>query len=376
MENLKNLKVAIIADWLTSRGGAEKVILDILKVFPQAEIFTSLYNSKLFPEFQNNKVHTSFIQKIPGAKNHHQLFITLMPLAFESFDLSSFDLVISSNVACSKGVITKPSTLHVSYCHTPTRFAWDDSHNYIKNFPLPKILKSLGQKQLHKYRIWDQAASQRVDKFLTNSNFVKKRILKYYKQNADVIYPGIETAQLKSTKKLPHSNFYVALGRLISYKRFDLIVETFNKSNKTLIIIGEGNNRKKLEKLNTNSNTHFLGYISKDLKNQYLKQAKALIFPQIEDFGLTPLEAQNFGTPVIAFDKGGAKETVIDQKTGLFFPEQTTSSLQEAIDKFEKLNLDTTEITQHASNFSSQNFQKTLAKKISELYEQHKKTFS
>ena len=375
---LNSLKVAVVTDWLTSRGGAEKVIFDILKLFPQADIFTSVYEEKLFPELKKHKVKTSFIQNIPFSSKKHQLFISLMPLAFESFDLSNYDLVISSNVACSKGIITKPSTLHVCYCHTPPRFAWDDSHNYNKNFPIPNILKKIGNKQLHKFRLWDQVAANRVDVFLTNSKFVEKRILKYYKQSSTVIYPGINIPNPSDniTHSIPHKDYYLALGRLISYKRFDLIIEAFNQNHKNLIIIGDGNMKKKLQKINTNPNTHFLGYVDSKTKNKYLLQAKALIFPQIEDFGLTPLEAQSYGTPVIALDKGGARETVIKNQTGIFFNDQTVESLNQAIQQFEKTNFDKENIVKHSKKFSSENFCHKFQETILNLYEQHQKKFS
>jgi glycosyltransferase involved in cell wall biosynthesis len=369
------MKVAIIADWLTSRGGAEEVIIDILKVYPDADIYTSTYNPRLFPEFKNTKVTTSFLQKIPFLKHKHQLLISLMPIAFESFDLSKYDVVISSSVACSKGVITKPETLHVSYCHTPMRFAWNECHTYIKNFPLPSILKKLATKQIHKIRMWDFLASQRVDQFIANSENVQKRIKKYYKADSQVIHPGVKMPPSITYKKTETQDYYLALGRIISYKKFDLIVKAFNINKKNLVVIGDGNMLKKLKSINTNPNTKFLGFVSHKTKNKYLANAKALIFPQDEDFGITPLEAQILGTPVIAFNKGGAKETV-NKSTGLFFNEQTESSLNEALTKFEKINFNKTQIKKHATTFCNTNFQKKFKQSIQKLYANHKKTMA
>lgn len=366
------MKVAIITDWLTSRGGAEKVIFDILKVYPNAEIFTSIYNPKKFPELKDSKVHTSFIDKIPFAKKMHPLFITMMPLAFESFDLSKFDLVISSNVACSKGVITKPSTLHISYCHTPMRFAWDGCHEYIKLFPIPKFLKGLASKKIHKLRIWDKIASQRVDKFIANSKHVQKRIKKYYQSDAKVIYPGIKIEKYSKQKK---EDYYLSYGRLISYKKFDITIKAFNKTQRNLIVIGDGPLLKELKKLNTNPNTKFLGYVSKETLTKTISKAKALIFPQEEDFGLTPIEAQSLCTPVIAYRKGGATETVIENKTGIFFDQQTSKSLNSCIKEFESKNFDQREIHSNATKFDTKNFQKNLKEFVDKQIKEHQRNY-
>jgi glycosyltransferase involved in cell wall biosynthesis len=363
------MRVALIADWLTSRGGAEEVIFDILKVYPDADIFTSVYNNKKFPELQKHKVTTSFLQKVPFINKKHQILVSLMPLAFESFDLSEYDIVISSSVACSKGVITKPETLHVSYCHTPMRFTWNDCHKYIREFPLPSIFKRLALKEIHKLRLWDYCAAQRVDNFIANSHNVKRRIKKYYKKDSIVVHPGVKLQANKDNKK---ENYYVALGRLISYKKFDLIIKAFNKNQKNLLILGDGNMRKKLEKINTNLNTKFLGFVDNQTKNEKLSSAKALIFPQEEDFGITPLEAQSFGTPVIAFAKGGALETVTNQ-TGVFFQEQTPDSINDAINKFEQIEFDSKKIKLHAQTFSNKIFQKKLKQTIDNMYEKHQK---
>lgn len=363
------MRVALIADWLTSRGGAEEVIFDILRVYPDADIFTSVYDEKKFPELKKNKVTTSFLQKIPFLNKKHQLLISLMPLAFESFDLNKYDVVISSSVACSKGVITKPETLHVSYCHTPMRFTWNDCHKYIREFPLPSTFKKLAVKEIHKIRLWDYCAAQRVDQFIANSHNVERRIKKYYKRNSLVIHPGVKIQTNNNSKK---EDYYIALGRLISYKKFDLIIKAFNKNKKNLLILGDGNMRKELEKINTNKNTKFLGFVDNQTKNEKLANAKALIFPQEEDFGITPLEAQSFGTPIIAFAKGGALETVTN-KTGVFFKEQTPDSINQAIRKFEKIKFDSQEIKKHAKRFSNKIFQNKFKQTIQKMYEKHQK---
>lgn len=352
-------KIAIVADWLTNPGGAEKVILDLHQTFPEAPIFTSIYNPEKLPEFSNAVIHTSFIQKLPFAKSKHQLYLALMPYAFESFDFSDYDIVISSSFACAKGIITKPGTTHICYCHNPMRYIWDESHQYLKEHNFNAILKFISKPFLHKIRIWDKISADRVDHYIANSQFVADRIKKYYHKEATVIHPGItfpSTPKIQTEKK----DFYLAAGRLKPFKRFDLIIETFNQTQKNLIIAGTGEDLERLKKLNTNPNTQFLGYISTEKLQKLFTQAKGFIFPQAEDFGITPVEAQFHGCPVIAYNKGGALETIINKKTGLFFHHQNSESLLNAINEFEKIKFDYKKIQQHAEKFSNKNFKNKI----------------
>lgn len=363
----KHPKIAIICDWLTNLGGAERVILDMYEAFPEADIYTSIYNPDKLPQFKKANLHTSFLQNLPFAKTKHYLYLPLMPQAFESFNLNKYDIVLSSSFACSKGVITKPETLHISYCHTPMRYVWDQSHDYINNHGLSSIIKKGGKLFLHKLRLWDKLASERVDKYIANSDYIAEKIQKYYGRESHTIYPGVsfEKPNLKNNKR---EEFYLAAGRLKAYKKFDLLIEAFNKSKKTLYIAGTGEHEKELKKINTNPNTHFLGFIEEEVLKNLYKKAKGFMFPQCEDFGITPIEAQNFGCPVIAFKKGGAKETVKANQTGIFFNKQTSEQINKAIEKAEEKEWDQEKIQSFAQKFSSERFKKELQEYVEKAY--------
>jgi glycosyltransferase involved in cell wall biosynthesis len=370
--DLKNAKIAIVCDWLTNFAGAERVILKMHKIFPDAPIYTSVYNEKTMQAFKDAVIHTSFVQQIPKAKEKHQLFLKLYPLAFEQFDLSQYDIVISSCHSCSKGIITKPETLHISYCHSPMRYAWDNSHEYLRTYNMHGFLKKFVPKLMYKMRIWDRLAADRVDFFATNSNFVKKRIKKYYKRDAEVIYPMVDINNFyisnQDTKK-----YYLAVGRFTPYKRFDLIIDAFNELPYKLKIVGTGVAQKELKK-RARTNIEFLGHVSEEMLKDLYANCKALIFPQIEDFGITPLEAMASGRPVVAFNKGGSLETVIDNKTGIFFDEQNVISLKSAIEKCENTGWDSKLIRQHAMKFDEKVFEKEFLSYIEEKWDYWQKT--
>jgi len=359
-------KVAIVCDWLTDMGGAERVILALHKLYPNAPIYTSIYNRVNLPQFSEADVRTSFLQSMPGAKHRHQRYLAQMPLAFESFDLDDYDVVISSSHSCAKGVITKPDTLHVSYCHSPPRYLWDGSHQYVNEYPWPKILKkTLIPSILHHLRIWDRAAADRVDLYVANSHYVASRIEKYYRHDSRVIHPPVELQPFEVVEK---DDYYLAVGRLIPYKRFDLIVQAFNELKRPLKIVGVGNQLKKLQKL-ASSNVEFLGMVSEESLHSYYKYAKALIFPQVEDFGITPLEAMGAGCPVIAYGAGGALETVKDKESGLFFDEQTVESLGEAVRTFEAMHFDPAVVRAQAEKFDSEVFAREFADFVDDAWQ-------
>jgi len=370
------MKIAVVADWLTNQGGAENVVLDIMQAFPDADLFTSIYNKKKLPQFAKYKPKKSFINSLPFAKNKHQLYLGLMPFAFESFDLSNYDIVISSSFACSKGIITKVETMHICYCHTPMRYVWGDYIDFIKRYRLPKILKFLAKPILHKLRMWDFLASKRVDCWIANSSYIQKRIKKFYKEDSVVLNPSREDAlkQLEEISKLKNKDFYLAIGRLTSHKRFDLTIKAFNKSKKTLVVAGDGAMLRQLTRLNTNPNTHFLGFVSKEQRAWLYKNAKAMVFPQNEDFGITPIEAHSYGCPVVAYNSGGILDTV-NTSNGVLFDSQTPEAINKSINILEKTKFNKKNIIDNNKSFSKKHFQKKLKEIILKAYDTHKEIY-
>ena len=334
------MRVAIVCDWLVTIGGAEKVLTHILQCFPEANLFAVV--DFIDPDKRDfllqKKAKTTFIQKLPFAQKRYRSYLPLMPLAIEQLDLSGYDLIISSSHAVAKGVITGPDQLHISYVHTPMRYAWDLQHQYLKETGLDKKpLGILARYLLHKLRLWDLRSANGVDYFIANSHYIAKRIAKTYRRQAEVIYPPIDTAQF--TPSHHKENYYFTASRLVPYKKIDLIVESFaSMPDKKLIVIGDGPDFPKI-KAKAPANVEMLGYQANDVLTRYMQNAKAFIFAAEEDFGILPLEAQSTGTPVIAFGKGGALETVRDlsheKPTGLFFSEQTKDAICASVKSFE-----------------------------------------
>lgn len=335
------MRIAIVHDWLVTYAGAERVLEQILKIYPEADLYSLV---DFIPKNQrgfmlNKNVTTSFIQKLPFAKKKYRQYLPFMPLAIEQFDLSKYDLIISSSHAVAKGVLTGPDQLHISYVHTPIRYAWDLQHQYLKESGLDKGLKGWFAKQLlHNIRLWDYRTTNGVDHFLANSKFIARRIWKVYRREATVIYPPVDvnTFSLRQDKE----DFYLTASRMVPYKKIDLIVETFSGlPGKKLIVIGDGPDFQKIRS-KAKPNVEFLGYQPSTVLKEYMQRAKAFVFAAEEDFGIIPVEAQACGTPVIAYGKGGVLETVCDltakSPTGVFFQEQTSSALGEAIAFFEK----------------------------------------
>ncbi len=366
--SLAKAKIALVFDWMTNPGGAEQVNLFLHRMFPDAPIFTSIFNPDNLPGFEKAAITTSFIQNLPFAKTRHQLYIGLMPYAYELFDLSSFDIVISISHSCAKGVITKPETIHLCYCHTPMRYAWDNWHSYIREYRMNPILKNFGKKRIHKLRIWDRVSAERVDYYIANSTTTKRRIEKYYNKPASVIHPSIDVSKYKIAKDT--KGYYLAAGRLIPYKKFDLIVETFNTLGLPLKIVGRGPMENELIR-KANGNIEFLGYVpAKELRQLY-SECEAFIFPQLEDFGLTAIEAMASGRPVIAYNQGGSTDSVIDGQTGIFFDKQTPLHLKAAIEQYQKSKhkFDPKFIREHAKQFDNAEFEKKLMRYISDKWE-------
>ena len=362
-------KVAIVCDWLTNYAGAERVIAAISEVFPDAPIYTSVYNEEKMREFKGKDIRQSFIGKLPFASTKHQMYITVMPYAFEGMDLDEYDLVISSSHACAKGIITSPSTVHVCYCHSPMRYVWDGCHEYVKSYGWYRWpFKFYIDHKLSQLREWDWLACARVDHFIANSKYVASRIKKYYGRESEVIYPPVDIDKFELSSQ--PGQYYLALGRLIPYKRFDLLVEAFNSLGLPLYIIGDGKEFASL-KAKAMDNVKLLGFTDEDTLKNYYANAKAFLFPQKEDFGITAIEAMSAGKPVIAYGAGGALETVVDGKTGVFFEEQTVKSLSEAVRKFEKMSLagkfESSEIRAHAEKFSKERFKKEIVSFLEKL---------
>lgn len=336
------MKVAIVCDWLVTLGGAEKVLRDIITCFPNADLFAVI--DFLSPEQRktllNKKAKTTFIQKMPFAKTKYRHYLPLMTIAIEQFDLSEYDLIISSSHAVAKGVITGPHQTHISYIHSPMRYAWDLQHQYLRETGLDrKVQGLLARYFLHKLRIWDARSAHNVDHFITNSHFIARRVQKAYRRPAEIIYPSVDTKQfVPSLKK--KEDFYLTASRLVPYKKIDIIIESFNTMpHKKLIVIGDGPDYKKLKHL-ANDNVNLLGYQPDEVLIDYMQRAKAFLFAAEEDFGIIPLEAQSCGTPVIAYGKGGTLETICahpeKNPSGVFFQEQSPASICAAVEYFEQ----------------------------------------
>ncbi len=359
------MKVALIHDYLTQYGGAERVLTALCELFPRAPIYTLIYNEKLTGgAFGKRIIRTSFLQNIPFAKKNHRLFSPFMPLAVEQFDLSHYDLVISDSSGYTKGVIVKPGMYHLDYCHTPLRYAWDDSHRYLEEFGFPKLLKSIIPFFISYLRIWDREASTRVDKFVANSEFVRERIKKYYNRDSEVLNPPVDAARFKTSDDV--DDYFLMVGRLVAYKRFDLAISAFNELGWKLKIIGDGPERKRLETM-SKDNIEFLGLVSDSVLPKYYSRARALVFPQEEDFGIVPLESMASGRPVIAFRGGGALETIRENMTGKFFDFQTIASLHDAVRDFKESYFDSEYIRGHALNFDKAVFKEKFMNIVNDL---------
>ncbi|RST74167.1 glycosyltransferase family 4 protein [Siminovitchia acidinfaciens] len=336
------MRVALIHDWLVTYAGAEKVLEQILHIYPRADLFSlvDFIQPGKRGFIKNKQVTTSFIQKLPFAKKNYRNYLPLMPRAIEQLDVSNYDVVISSSHAVAKGVITGPDQVHISYVHSPIRYAWDLQHQYLKEAGLENGLKGIvARNMMYNIRNWDYRTANGVDYFLSNSDFIGRRIWKVYRRESDTIYPPVDVSAF--TLKLEKEDFYLTASRMVPYKKIDLIVESFSKMpDKKLVVIGDGPDFEKI-KGKAASNVTLLGYQSFEVLKDYMQRAKAFVFAAEEDFGITPVEAQACGTPVIAFGKGGALETVVtykksDKPTGLFFYEQKIESLKEAIMEFEE----------------------------------------
>lgn len=361
------MKVALVHDYLAQDGGAEKVLQAFHEVWPEAPVFVLFYDKDKMPRFREVDVRESFISRLPFGRTHYQWFLPFMPVATERHNLHDFDVVLSSTSAFAKGVLTRPETLHISYCHTPTRYLWTDTHEYIADLRYNFLIKSLLPRLIHRMRIWDKMSVDRVDYFIANSDTVRNRIQKYYRRESDIIYPPVDTHKFFISHDI--GDYFITGGRMVPYKRFDLVVQVFNRLRWSLKIFGSGPELENLKKMSY-PNIEFLGRISDEEKAKLLSRSKAFIHPQVEDLGITPIESMASGRPVIAYPVGGATETVIPGLTGIFFYEQTWESLLEAILNFEEKNWDSEKIRAHALKFSSDNFKNKIKHRVNNRYEE------
>lgn len=359
----QGFSVGLIADWLVTYAGAEKVIAEFIKIFPQSELYSVVDflsdDSRLL--FQNKKAITTFIQKLPMSQKKYQAYLPFMPLAIEQLDVSKHDVILSSSHAVAKGVLTGPDQLHISYVHSPIRYAWDLQHQYLREAGLERGIKgNLARFLLHKIRMWDYRTANGVDYFLANSQFIARRIKKVYGRSADVIYPPVDVDRF--TLNQNKEDYYFTASRMVPYKRIDLIVEAFSQMpNKKLVVIGDGSEMMKIKSKATR-NVEILGYQPDHVMQEHMQKAKAFVFAAEEDFGITPVEAQACGTPVIAYGKGGALETVrpygVPKPTGMFFEQQTVQSICAAILEFESLRspIEPDDCRDNSLKFSSERF--------------------
>ncbi|HEE1160993.1 TPA: glycosyltransferase family 4 protein, partial [Klebsiella pneumoniae] len=316
------------ADWLVTYAGSEKVIAEFIKLFPQSDLYSVIdfLSDESRSRFMNKRAKTTFIQKLPKAKSNYQRYLPFMPLAIEQLDVSKHEIILSSSHAVAKGILTGPDQLHISYVHSPIRYAWDLQHQYLREAGLDKGIKSyIARMLLHKIRLWDCRTANGVDHFIANSQFIARRIKKVYGRDADVIYPPVDVNRFELN--FNKEDYFFTASRLVPYKRIDLIVEAFSEMpNRKLVVIGDGPEMQKI-KSKAKTNIEILGYQPDSVMQEYMRNAKAFVFAAEEDFGIIPVEAQACGTPVIAFGKGGALETIrplgVDKPTGLFFQKQT-----------------------------------------------------
>ena len=357
---------------MAQAGGAEKVLQALADLYPEAPIFTLLYDKKNVDKyFKDRRIEASIIQKLPGGVKHYQWYMPFMPMAVEFFDLRAFDIVISDASAFAKGVITSPYTLHICYCHTPTRYLWDYTHQYINELPYNKYFKKVISLVLNYIRIWDKTAADRVDIFIANSQTVKRRIVKYYKRGSTVIYPPVEMDLFAIAEK--QDDYFLIGGRIAPYKRVDIVIKAFLELRLPLKIFGDGVDLNRLKKIAAGSkNIEFLGRVSEEEKAGLYSRCQAFINPQEEDFGITIIEAMACGRPVIAFRRGGATETVTEGINGTFFNEQTVPALIKAVKSFTSHQYNPSEIRETVLKYSRVRFQKEIKDFIEEEYRKFK----
>lgn len=348
------MRIALVHDYLVQYGGGERVLEALCELFPRAPIYTLVYDEKnILGAFKDRMIRTSFLQRIPLARSRHRLFPLLMPLAIEEFDLSKYDLVISTSNSYAKGI--NATSMHICYCHTPMRYAWDDCHKYLREFGYPSVLKKVVPFAMNYIRLWDRISAERVNYYIANSQCVADRIKKYYRKDSTIIYPPVDISHFQICGTI--EDYFLIVSRLLPYKRFDIAIQAFKKLRMPLKIIGEGPDEKRLKKMARGAaNIEFLGRLPDNKVEEHFSKCQAFIFPSEEDFGIVQVEAMASGRPVISYRAGGALEIVEEGKTGLFFDEQTSESLEQALANFKSKNFDPRVIRESVKRFNKDIF--------------------
>ena len=367
--SLDELRIAVVHHWLLSMTGGEKVVEALCELFESPDVFSVVADTKALSDTLNRcKLSTSFVQNIPGSHKWHRYYAFLFPLAVELFDLRDYDVVISSDANTVKGVITRPETCHICYCHSPMRYSWNMFHEYLPKGPLRRGLIAV---LMHYLRLWDHAASSRVDFFVANSETVRARIRKYYRREAKVIYPPCDVDRFSVSSRI--DDYYLFVGRLVGYKQTEIAVRAFNENGKRLLVVGDGPEKAFLKSI-ARPNVEILGWVPEEKLPKLYERCNALIFPGEEDFGIAPVEAQACGRPVVAYGRGGALETIIPGETGLFFYEQTPSALNAVISQLEGCRgaFDPVTIRTNADRFAKERFQREFELFVRECLRQYR----
>jgi glycosyltransferase involved in cell wall biosynthesis len=368
------MRVAIVADWLPTYAGAEHVLADILRIWPDAPLFTTVARHGALGPLDAADIRTSRLQTLYGMTRDHRVLLAMMPRALEDLDLSGFDVVVSSSHAVGKGIIPPPSGLHCCYCHTPMRYAWEMEEDYLRDFRIPRLFRGFIRRTLSRLRRWDLSTAKRVDCFIANSPTTQERIARIYARESTVIPPPVDDRFFSAPIRAPQERTYLlAVGRLVPYKRFDLLIEVANAMQLPLKIAGKGTDRERLKKL-AGPTVEFLGFVPDAELPSLYAGAKVLLFPQIEDAGVVLLEAQACGTPVVAFGEGGARDVIEDGITGLLFPSQTAESLSDAVRRADAITWDHGMIQARTKAFSQEQFRTKLRTTVTQAYETFRST--
>jgi glycosyltransferase involved in cell wall biosynthesis len=366
------MRVALVHDYLSQDGGAERVLQALHAAWPEAPLYTLFHDrERANPAFRSWDVRTSFLQRIPGAVRYYRWFLPFMPTATEGYDLAPYDLVLSSSSAFAKGVLTRPETFHISYCHTPTRYLWTDTHAYVEDLQLSRPVKALLAPVLSRLRVWDRLSADRVDAFIANSETVRQRIRKYYGRDSVVIHPPVSMKDFSVAPR--YENFFLVGGRLVSYKRFDVVVQAFTKLGMPLVVFGVGPEEARLRQM-AGKTVRFVGRVSDEERADLYRKCAAFLHPHVEDFGITAIEAMASGRPVIAYGAGGALETVVPGETGVFLENQQWEHLAHTVLRFDPSRFSPERIRSHAMRFDAPIFQDKMRRTVSDLLGRWKET--